>query len=91
MTSKWLSVRNMESFDQKIQKADRLDEISKRVGFALWQLQELEGVAVQYFVLLVQAKKGMGLAEGTALVEKAQSNTFGGLGLKVDFPGKFYF
>lgn len=33
----------------------------------------------QYFVLVTQAKKGMGLAEGNALVEKAQGKTFGAM------------
>ena len=67
----------MDTLDQQLQKADRLTEITQRVGFALWQLQELEGVAAQYFVLVVQARKGMGLAAGDTLVEKAQKKTFG--------------
>jgi len=62
---------------QQLEKAERLATVTQNVGFALWQLQELEGIAAQYFVLLVQAKKGMGLAEGNALVEKAQTKTFG--------------
>jgi hypothetical protein len=44
---------------------------------ALWQLQELEGCTAIYFVLLTQASKGMGEGIGEALVEKAQSKTFG--------------
>jgi uncharacterized protein YutE (UPF0331/DUF86 family) len=59
------------------QKVLRLETIAQRIGFTLWQLQELEGVAATYLVLKTQAKPGMGLAEGTALVEKAQSGTFG--------------
>jgi hypothetical protein len=43
----------------------------------LWQLQELEGVAAQYFVLVVQAKRGMGQAAGDILTEKALGKTFG--------------
>ena len=62
---------------QQLEKAARLAAVTQKVGFALWQLQELEDIAAQYFVLLVQAKKGMGLAEGNALVEKAQAKTFG--------------
>ncbi len=57
--------------------ADRLSVITQRIGFALWQVQELEGVSARCFVLLVQARKGMGLPEGNALVEKAQARTFG--------------
>lgn len=54
-----------------------LDAITKQIGFTLWQLQELESAAAQYFVLITQAKRGMGLQAGNALVEKAQRKTFG--------------
>lgn len=67
----------MSTLAQQLAKADRLAAITQSIGFALWQLQELEGVAAGYFVLLAQAKKGMGLAEGNALVDKAQGKTFG--------------
>lgn len=67
----------MTTLAQQLERADRLTTVTQNVGFALWQLQELEGVAAGYFVLLVQAKKGMGLAAGSALVEKAQAKTFG--------------
>ncbi len=63
--------------EQWLQRADRLADITQRVGFALWQLQELEGCAAQCFVLLAQAKQGMGVVAGEALVEKAQGKTFG--------------
>ena len=56
---------------------DRLNVITQRIGFVLWQIQELEGVLAQYFVLVAQAQKGMGLAAGNALVEKAKNKTFG--------------
>jgi len=62
---------------QQMQKANRLKEITQRIGFAIWQLQELEGVSAQYFVLLGQAKKGMGEAAGNDLVKKAKKKTFG--------------
>lgn len=67
----------MESSSQQSRKAIRLAEITQRIGFALWQIQELEGVSAQYFVLLTQVKNGMEIAAGDALVEKAQSKTFG--------------
>jgi hypothetical protein len=67
----------MSTLAQQLENAERLGTVTQNVGFALWQLQELEGIAAQYFVLLAQAKKGMGLAEGNALVEKAQAKTFG--------------
>lgn len=67
----------MNYLTNQLMKADRLAAVSQSVGFALWQLQELEGVTAQYFVLLTQAKKGMGLSEGSVLVEKALAKTFG--------------
>jgi len=59
------------------QIANRLSAVTQSVGFALWQLQELEGASAQYFVLLAQAEKGMGIIAGEALIEKAQNKTFG--------------
>jgi len=67
----------MQTLHQQLQKADRLTAITQQVGFALWQLQELEGTTAQYFILVTQAKLGMHLAAGSALVEEAQSKTFG--------------
>ena len=67
----------MKDLAHQLEKADRLAAITQRIGFALWQIQELEGVSAQYFVLVVQAKKGMGLAAGNALEEKAKKKTFG--------------
>lgn len=61
----------------QLEKADRLAVVTQRVGFALWQLQELEGVTAHYFVLAAQSKKGMGLDAGNALLDKAMKNTFG--------------
>jgi hypothetical protein len=61
----------------QLEKAGRLAVITQKVGFALWQIQELEGVSAQYFVLMVQAKKGMGLDAGNILEEKAKKKTFG--------------
>lgn len=63
----------MSNFDQ----AMRLDAITKQIGFSLWQLQELEGIAAQYFVLMTKARKGMGLLAGEVMIEKAKRKTFG--------------
>jgi uncharacterized protein YutE (UPF0331/DUF86 family) len=67
----------MDVFEHQLQMAERLAAITQQIGFTLWQLQELEGVTAQYFVLLAQAHKGIGLTAGNALVEKAQAKTFG--------------
>lgn len=62
---------------QELNRADRLNLIAQRVGFAVWQIQELEGAAAQYYVLVALAEAGMGEQAGLALVEQAQSKTFG--------------
>lgn len=67
----------MEEFDIQMEKVNRLNEITQRIGFALWQMQELEGVSAQYFVLASQAEKGMGEVAGNTLVEEARKKTFG--------------
>jgi hypothetical protein len=67
----------MENFEEQLIKASRLAEISQQVGFTLWQIQELENVTAQFYVLLGQAEKGMGLAVGNALLDEALQNTFG--------------
>ena len=63
---------------EKHQRAERLEVVTQRVGFTLWQLQELEVVAAYVFVLLAKAKKGMGEVAGNALLDKATGDTFGG-------------
>lgn len=55
----------------------RLTAITQSIGFALWQLQELEGMAAQYLVLRTKALPGMGLAAGNELFAKAQNRPFG--------------
>ena len=67
----------MNTLEKQITKANRLQTITQKVGFALWQLQELEAVTAQYFVLIIQAKRGMGVEAGLELTNKALSKTFG--------------
>ncbi len=62
---------------QKLLQADRLNQIAQKVGFAVWQIQELEGAAAQFYVLVALAQAGMGEEAGNALVDQAQSKTFG--------------
>gem|GEM_PF-1055679 len=58
-------------------RAERLESLTQAVGFALWQLQILEGSTAQYYVLVELAEPMMGEDNGNVLVEKAQRNTFG--------------
>lgn len=58
-------------------KEKRLSTISQRVGFVLWQIQELENILAHYLVILTKATKGMGLDAGEALIAEALSKPFG--------------
>jgi hypothetical protein len=51
--------------------------VCDRVGFAVWQLQELEAVCAKFLMLRTQLKDGVTEASYDALVEKALRNTFG--------------
>jgi len=67
----------MKDIMQRIQIANRLDLVTQQIGFVLWQIQDLEGVSAQYFVLVAKATRGMGETAGNALFDKAKKNTFG--------------
>lgn len=72
-----LALGRMNELSQQLAKAERLHTVTQQVGFALWQLQELEGAAAQYYVLVALATRGIGVEAGSAIVEDAQSKTFG--------------
>ena len=61
----------------QLEKSDRLSVIAERIGFALWQLQELERISAYYLVLKTKATLGMGAKAGQELIDKAVSRTFG--------------
>jgi len=67
----------MNELQTQIEAADRLAIITQKVGYGLWQLQELEGVSATTFVLIAEAEKGMGLTAGEALGKRARKRTFG--------------
>lgn len=63
--------------EERLKRADRLFIITQRIGYALWQLQELEGACATHYVLMEEATFGMGEEAGTALEAKAMRKTFG--------------
>ncbi|MGK7894881.1 MAG: hypothetical protein AB4372_15005 [Xenococcus sp. (in: cyanobacteria)] len=67
----------MQELDTQLEKANRLSAITQQLGFALWQLQELEGVCAKYYILVEKADFGMGEETGNALEQKAKKKTFG--------------
>jgi uncharacterized protein YutE (UPF0331/DUF86 family) len=63
----------------RLVKADRLAAITQKIGFALWQLQELEWAAANYVVIRLHAKRGIGEEAGVKLLDAAGKRTFGSL------------
>lgn len=72
-----LALDCMSDLETQLEKANRLSGITQQIGFALWQLQELESVCAIYYVLVEEAEFGMGKEAGNALEEKANKKTFG--------------
>lgn len=58
-------------------KADRLDEILRRVGAALWMVQSLETQSAMFYPLRIKAEKGIGFEKGTEMLIQQQKKTFG--------------
>jgi hypothetical protein len=62
---------------ENMEQADRLDEIFRRVGAALWMMQSLETQSALYYLVKAKAEKGMGFQEGTKLLIQQNKKTFG--------------
>jgi hypothetical protein len=62
---------------EQLRTAERLNMVAQHVGFALWQLQQLETSAATFLVLLTQVQRGMGETAGNTLLKAAQAKTFG--------------
>lgn len=61
----------------QLRTAARLNLVTQHVGFALWQLQQLETSSATFLVLLTQVRRGMGETAGNVLLKTAQDKTFG--------------
>ena len=69
----------LSDLEQRILSSQRLESISEKVGFTLWQIQQLEEVIATTYVLLCKAHKGMGEEAGFELEKLAKHRTFGNL------------
>jgi uncharacterized protein YutE (UPF0331/DUF86 family) len=63
----------------RLAKAERLAALLQKVGFAVWQLAEVEDLVANYVVLRLQATQGMGEEAARPLFETAGKKTFGQL------------
>lgn len=67
----------MQDLHTEWQKAERLQAITQSLGLALWQLQTLETVTAEYYVLVALATQGMGLEAGKKVTDEVKRSTFG--------------
>jgi hypothetical protein len=63
----------------ELNREERLAVLMQSVGFALWQMQEVETTLATYLVLRVYAYPGIGVAGGDALLKQAEGRTLGSL------------
>jgi uncharacterized protein YutE (UPF0331/DUF86 family) len=63
----------------QLEVSKQLASLMQSVGFALWQLQELETTVATYLVMRVHAHCGIGKAQGGSLLKQAEGRTLGAL------------
>ena len=62
---------------QQLESAKRLELVSQRLGFAIFQLQSLEHLLASFLVIRVKATKGIGLEVGNQLLQKELKQPLG--------------
>jgi hypothetical protein len=67
----------IELTDDQLRMSARLTAFCDRIGFAVWQLQDLETVCAKYLMLRTCIKEGVTENDYDALVEKALGKPFG--------------
>lgn len=60
-----------------VAKASRLEDLVRRVGFAILQAQALESASAKYLVLRSKAVRGMGVDAAQRILDKSRKETFG--------------
>jgi hypothetical protein len=60
-----------------VARAARLETLARRIGFAILQIQALEGASAQYLVLRTKTQRGMEAKAAQALVDAARREVFG--------------
>jgi len=62
-----------------LEAAERLGALMQRVGFALWQLQELENTAAGYIVVRLRDARGVGVNQGAVISAEVEKLPLGKL------------
>ena len=60
-------------------RADRLGALMQAVGFAVWQLQELETTVAGYITVRLRETRGVGIERGGEIAAKVESRPLGPL------------
>src|SRR5260221_10048794 len=63
----------------RLDAAERLGALMQRVGFALWQLQELQYTAARYVVVRLRDARGVGAHRGAAISAEVEKLPLGKL------------
>lgn len=58
---------------------ETLQEVTAQIGFAVWQIQILEGAVATYLIFVHKAKPGMARQEVEEMFTKARKSTLGNL------------
>lgn len=62
-----------------LERVDRLAALMRAVGFALWQLQELENTAASFIVVRLRDAHGVGIERGSEIAAEVESRPLGPL------------
>lgn len=62
-----------------LETAGRLAALMQAVGFALWQLQELENTAASFIAVRLRNTRGVGLERGGEIAAEVEGRTLGGM------------
>lgn len=63
----------------QLEHSERLAALMQSVGFAVWQLQELETTVATYMALRLHVHPGIGRSQGEAILKAAEGRTLGSL------------
>jgi ribosomal protein S13 len=63
----------------QIEQRDRLAPLLQRVGYALWQLAEMEDGAASHVVIRLRSVRGIGVKAAESIIEAVEHKTLGQL------------
>jgi hypothetical protein len=73
------ALERMLTMDERIESAQRLDGVLRQIGYALWQLQELEATVAGYVVVRLRDTRGIGAERGAQISASVEKRPLGQL------------